>query len=111
MAKLIISDFQETIVVKGKFLGFIPNDKKFFNHYLLVRKPNGFEEKYFIGAERIFPDNHKELVDVTYEQFFQKRTNKIQDLVNKFENEKFKVRNDQLALFIKNKLETLILEN
>lgn len=113
MQKLTINDYLENSVVRDKLLGFIPFDKKFKTWYVITREPNGTEHRNLIAKYEFWQLGDKngwKLLNDTDEAITQKRKNIIQDLINKYAKNGYKVSSSQMALFINEKIDLLILE-
>lgn len=115
MARAIIENYSEDVVVKEKVLGFIPYSTKFTHYYLLVRKPDSSESKYYLVKEKHCVDKngklYQELVGISLDKYKSLRTAKIQEIINQLEKEGYKVENSQLALFMNLKIDTLIINS
>lgn len=115
MARAIMSNYSENRVVKEKFLGFIPDSKRYVDWYLSINKPDEKESRIFLGTQRLFyntreKQDYAELINVTEDVYHRNRMLKIQEVVNNLEKQGYRVKTDQLSLFINYKIDNLILD-
>lgn len=115
MAKLILSDYEEKVVETSK-LWIFSFDNHFINYYLSIKHPIKKEEFVYLAKGKTTYNYQSKkaeltLINKTWDQFRLDRKNAIIKAINNLEAEGYYVRSDQLALFINEKINMLIMEN
>lgn len=115
MAKLILSDYKEDVVETSKWWIF-SLDINFRNYYLSIKHPIKKEEFIYLAKGRTRYNHDTRTTDVTlidksWGNLKLARKNAIITAVNRLEAEGYYVKSDQLALFINEKINMLIMES
>lgn len=111
MLRLIISEESRDWKTNEKIFGFIPNSRAFRSYYISVKPPEEKEILTHLADRRLFPgEGVGSFQGMTENEFEKLRMIKIQEIVNNLTKEGYFVKTDQFSLFLKGKINNLIME-